>query len=263
MLSQSGAIRTLEPGAGWVQLSGYAQNATESFDPEGARRPFVTGAEFRTRSAFLTAAVGVARGVELWAQVPLHDLAVDGPGGSSDGSGVGDLRAAARLGADLVGRDWPIAVRAGVKVPGNDFPVDARLLPLSEGQTDVEISLEAGRSFETVPIYWVGWVGHRWRGENETADREPGDEWFAHAALGGAVGRFSWEVGSDVLRGAPPRAQGFSLDGERRRLLLLVPTVGYGVGPGRLEATIQHPLRGRNLPAATGLSIGYRALWGF
>ncbi|MBT8336057.1 MAG: transporter, partial [Gemmatimonadetes bacterium] len=262
-LSQSGAIRTLEPGSGWIQLSGYAQNATESFNPEGTRQPFVTGAEFRTRSAFLTAAVGVAWGLELWAQLPLHDLAVEGPGGSSDGDGVGDLRFAARLGSDLVGLDLPVALRAGVKVPGSDFPVDARLLPLSEGQTDVEVSVETGRSVGALPIYWVGWLGYRWRFENETADREPGDEWFAHAAVGGGIGRFSWEIGSDVLRGRAPRAQGFSLDNEQRRLVLLVPTVGYGFGPGRLEATVQHPLSGRNLPAATGLSIGYRALWGF
>ena len=31
----------------------------------------------------------------------------------------------------------------------------------------------------------------------------------------------------------------------------------------RLEVELQQPLSGRNLPAATGLSMGYRALWGF
>jgi hypothetical protein len=262
MLSQSGAVQTLAPGAGWVQLSAYGQNATESFNPEGTRQPFVTGAEFRTRSAFVTAAVGVAWGAELWAQVPIHDLSVEGPGGGSRGEGVGDIRVAARIGSELFGLFVPVALRAGIKVPGSDFPVDARLLPLSEGQTDIEVSLESGRSFDGLPIYVVGWAGYRWRFENETADREPGDEFFGHAAVGGGLGRFNWELGTDVLRGRAPRAQGFSLDNEQRRLVLLVPTIGYGVGPGRLEATLQHPLSGRNLPAATGLSVGYRALWG-
>lgn len=262
-LSQSGSISTLAPGSGWVQLSGYAQNATESFNPVGTRQRFVAGSEFRTRSAFVTAAAGVARGLELWAQIPLHRLTVEGPAGASRGNGVGDVRFAARISADIFGSSLPIALRGGVKVPGSDFPVDARLLPLSEGQTDIELSLESGRSLDPLPIYVVGWLGYRWRSENATAAREPGNEWFAHGAVGGGLGRFNWEVGTDLLRGEPPIAQGFTLDNEGRRLVLLVPTLGYAVGPGRLEATLQSPLSGRNLPAATGLSIGYRALWGF
>ncbi len=263
MLSQSGAIGTLEPGAGWFQLSVYGQNATESFNPLGERQSFVAGNRFRTRSAFVTGAVGVVPGLELWAQIPVHRLTVEGPAGSSQGNGVGDVRLAARVGSEVLGLDLPIAVRAGVKLPGGDFPVDARLLPLTEGQTDVEVSIETGHVFSNLPIYAVGWVGHRWRTENATADREPGDEWFGHAAVGGGVGAVHLELGVDVLRGGTPSAQGFSLDNERRRLVLLVPTVGYDLGPGRLEVTLQSPLSGRNLPAATGLSLGYRALWGF
>ncbi len=262
-LSQSGSIGTLAPGAGWVQISGYAQNATESFNPVGDRQRFVAGSEFRTRSAFVTAAAGVTPGLELWAQIPIHRLTVDGPGGASRGNGVGDVRVATRVTADLVGSSLPLALRAGAKIPGSDFPVDARLLPLSEGQTDLELSLESGRAFEALPVYLVGWLGYRWRAENATADRDPGNEWFAHAAVGGAAGRLNWEVGTDILRGEAPRAQGFTLENEGRRLVLLVPTLGYAVGPGRLEATLQSPLSGRNLPAATGLSVGYRALWGF
>ena len=263
MLSQSGAIRTLDPGAGWFQLSVYGQNATESFNPVGERQPFVAGNRFRTRSAFVTGAVGVVPGLELWAQLPVHQLTVEGPAGSSQGNGVGDVRLAARIGSAALGLEWPVAIRAGIKIPGGDFPVDARLLPLSEGQTDLEVSIETGHAFSGLPIYLVGWLGHRWRSENATADREPGDEWFAHAAVGGGVGAFSFELGTDVLHGGTPAAQGFTLDNESRRLILLVPTVGYEVGPGRLELTLQSPLSGKNLPAATGLSLGYRALWGF
>ena len=263
MLSQSGAIRTLTPGAGWFQLSVYGQNATESFNPIGDRQPFIAGNQFRTRSAFVTGAVGVLAGVELWAQIPVHSLAVEGPAGASRGNGVGDVRLATRVGAEAFGLEAPIALRAGIKIPGGDFPVDARLLPLTEGQTDFEVSIESGHALSGLPLYVVGWLGYRWRGENATAAREPGDEWFGHAAVGGGIGAFSWEVGADVLRGGTPTAQGFTLDNERRRLILLVPTVGYDVGPGRLEFTLQSPLSGRNLPAATGLSLGYRALWGF
>jgi hypothetical protein len=80
--------------------------------------------------------------------------------------------------------------------------------------------------------------------------------------LGGFVGDLTWEVAADGLFGQAPLAQGILLNGERRRLIQLLPTVGYQVGPGRLEVTGQVPLAGRVLPAAAGLSAGYRVGWG-
>ena len=56
------------------------------------------------------------------------------------------MRLAARIGSAALGLEWPVAIRAGIKIPGGDFPVDARLLPLSEGQTDLEVSIGAASS---------------------------------------------------------------------------------------------------------------------
>lgn len=81
-------------------------------------------------------------------------------------------------------------------------------------------------------------------------------------ALGGSAGRVTWELAADGLWGGALTAQGFILDDERRRLVQLLPTVGIGVGPGRLEATAQIPVSGRNLPVGRGLSVGYRIAWG-
>jgi len=263
-LAQSGEIRTLPAGAGWLQVSLYGQHASELFDPLGDRQPFsLAGQEFDTRSVFVTAAVGLVPGLEVWAQVPTHKLSISGagrPGTSS--TGVGDVRVAARLSPALFGVDLPFAVRVGAKVPGSDFPVDATVVPLSEGQTDLEVSLESGRTLGSLPLYVVGWVGYRWRSENVSVAREPGDERYAHAAVGGLVRDFSWEVAADGLWGGIPYAQGIPLQTDRRRLIQLLPTVGYGIGPGRLEVTGQIPLAGRNLPAAVGLSAGYRVTWG-
>lgn len=261
-LTQSGSIETLPAGSGWVQLSAFGQDADEFFNPGGDRQPFLADSEFRTRSAFLTGAIGVTEGLELWAQVPIHRLQVDATSGGSTSSGVGDLRFAARIGSRLVGLELPIAIRAGVKLPGSDFPVDATVLPLTEGQRDMELSVESGTGFADLPLYAMGWIGYRWRGPNDEAAREPGDEVFAHLAVGGSAGRVSWEIAADALWGQPPIAQGVVLDGERRRLVQVLPTVGVGLGPGRLELTLQFPVSGRNLPVGTGLSLGYRHTWG-
>lgn len=261
-LTQSGAIRTMPQGAGWIQLSLSGQRATEGFNPRGERQDFIGGAEFVTRSAYVTGAYGVAEGLEVWAQLPVHRITVDGSGGSAEGNGLGDVRAAVRVSPALLGFEIPVALRAGIKLPGSDFPVDPRLLPLTEGQRDLEVSAESGWAGDDMPIYLVGWVGYRWRGENEVAGFQPGDETFAHAALGGRAGPLSMELGVDALWGGAPNEQGLTLEGARRRLVQLLPTVGGEVGPGRLEITVPIPVSGKNLPSTMGASVGYRTTWG-
>ena len=59
-----------------------------------------------------------------------------------------------------------------------------------------------------------------------------------------------------------PYGEGILLTSEQRRLIQLLPTIGYPVGPGHLEATGQLPLNGQTLPAAMGVSVGYRLSWG-
>ncbi|MDH3207185.1 MAG: hypothetical protein OEO79_11270 [Gemmatimonadota bacterium] len=261
-LVQSGELRTLRAGTGWIQLSVYGQRATEWFDNSGDRRAFLANSEFETRSVFLTAAVGVADGLEVWAQLPRHHLNVDGAGGSSTSTGVGDVRVAMRVGAEFFGLDLPVAVRFGAKLPGSDFPIDATVLPLTEGQTDLEVSVESGVTLGDLPLYVMGWVGYRRRSENIEAARRPGAERFAHAAFGGFVGDLTWEVAADGLWGGSPLASGIVLTSERRQMIQVLPTVGYGIGPGRLEVTGQLPISGRVLPAAMGVSAGYRVGWG-
>lgn len=261
-LTQSGAVGTLPGGAGWGQLSLYQQRSRAFFGPGGERRDFLADSEFLTRSAFFTAAIGIVDGLEVWAQAPVHRLTVESSGGGSESSGLGDVRLATRIGPELFRWTLPLAVRVGVKIPGSDFPVDATVLPLTEGQVDGELSVESGHSFERLPLYVVTWAGYRLRGENREAERKPGDEAFAHLAAGGMLGVVAWELGSDWLWGAAPEAQGLELPGEKRRLLELVPTVGVTIAGGRLDATARIPVAGRNLPSGVGLSLGYRVAWG-
>lgn len=261
-LSQSGAIRTLPSGAGWVQLSLSGQQSSELFNVEGSRQRFFSDSEFRTGSVYLTGAYGVATGLEVWAQVPVHDLRVRASTGTSTSRGLGDIRLAARLSPALAGLELPVALRAGVKLPGSDFPVDATELPLTEGQSDFEISLESGWAHDRLGLHFVAWGGQRWRAPDVEARHEPGDERFAHAAVGGSARALHWELGIDGLWGDAPVQQGLTLPASARHLVQLLPTVGVSTGSGRLEVTTPIPLRGRNLPSGFGVSVGYRTVWG-
>ncbi len=262
-LAQGGSLSTLPVGGGWAQISFYRQKSVDFFNRNGDRQDFLAQGEFLTRSIFLTAGMGVAEGLDLWAQMPVHRLGVESLGGNSVSSGVGDVRFAARVTPELFGFEAPVGLRFGGKVPGSSFPVDATVLPLTEGQRDWEISLESGRAFELLPIYVVGWAGYRWRSLNETALYQPGDESFGHLAVGGSVHDLNWQIGADGLWGKAPIVAGLLLaDQEARRLLQIVPTVGYLVGPGTVEVSVQIPLAGRNLPSGAGIGVSYRTTWG-
>ena len=143
-------------GGGWVQISGLGQRANEFYGSAGSRRDFIGASRFDTRSAFITGSVGVLSGLEAWAQVPVHHLTVQSLGGDARSTGVGDVRVALRMGPELVGVEFPVAVRLGAKFSGSEFPVDATQLPLTEGQTDWEASLESGLPLGETGLYLMG-----------------------------------------------------------------------------------------------------------
>jgi hypothetical protein len=201
----------------------------------------------------------MVRGIDAWLQVPVHRLSFDDAGGERDKTGLGDVRLFLRLGSELLRVRLPVAVaiRGGVKLPGSDFPVDAEIIPLTEGQRDWELMLELGHSFYPVPIYAQGWVGHRWREENARADRKPGNEWFAFAAVGGQWRNFTWKFAAEGVNGGPPRTLGIRLSNDQRDFVQLLPKIGYQMGPGALEFGARIPVWGRNLLAGPALTVGY------
>lgn len=262
-LAGGGSIGTLPRGTGWVQLSAYAQRSDEFFTGEGDRQRFIADGRVRTTSLYLTGATGLFRGIDVWLQAPFHSVHYEDTGGSRSRTGIGDVRMAVRLSPAVAGiENLPLAIRVGAKVPGGEFPVDATIIPLSEGQRDLEVSIEGGRSFAAVPVYVLGWVGRRWRGTNEEIDRKPGDEVFTHLALGGRAATFHWEFAAEYLQGNEPRHVGVALSSGRRRLVQITPTLGRAMGPGELELTALVPVAGRNLASGSALSVGYRIGWG-
>lgn len=255
---------TEAPGTGWFQANLYHHDTRRVFDAEGnAERIFADGHAVTT-SLYLSAAVGVVRGVDVWAQLPLHRLVFDDAAGRRLRTGLGDPRVYLRAGPSLFG--WhgpvPIALRAGVKLPGGDFPVDAEVVPLGEGQRDWELLLEAGHAFGKRPLYVMGWLGYRWREANRTAARAPGDERFAFAATGGRLmGNFAWKLAMEGWLGRTPRFQGVAVPSARRAMLHVTPHLGWRLGPGVLETGTRLPLAGRNVPAGPAFSIGYFFTW--
>lgn len=255
------------PGHGWVQLSVYHHVTRERFAADGGLEPlFNEEGQSVTTSVFLTGTVGVVRGVDLWAQVPYHRLEFNDVAAARSNAGLSDPRVYVRVGAPAVGRDWPVAVRAGVKLPAGAFDRDAEIIPIGEGQRDVELIAEAGTVFPGTPLYAMGWLGYRWRARNDETGFEPGDEAFALVGLGESEGRVAWKLVAEGFYGFDPTqrvatGQELTLSQERRELLQLLPTVGWNVGPGTAELGLRLPLAGRNMPSGPALTVGYFLRW--
>lgn len=252
------------PRTGWVQVAFYHHDTRSTFDTErNTRRIFADGHSVTT-SFYVTAAGGLMTGLDAWVQVPIHRLEFNNIAAKRERTGLGDVRFYLRASPEVFGQRSPIplAIRAGVKVPGGDFPVDAEIIPLGEGQTDMEVMVELGHSFYPRPVYINGWVGYRWRTENTEAARKPGDEWFGYVALGGQLQALSWKLSAEGWMSATPQIQGLSIPSAQREILQIAPSLGYTIGPGVLEIGSRIPLLGRNLPTGAAVFAGYFFKWG-
>ena len=254
-------------GTGWIKLQVSHQDTRERFDENGTVESFFNeGARAITTTVRMTGAVGLWRGIDVWADVPAHRLVFNDVTRERRSAGLGDPRMFLRMGPALFGvDDLPVAValRGGVKFPVGDFPVSAEVIPLTEGQRDWELLLEVGRSLYPWPAYVMAWVGYRWRETNTEIQRKPGDERVFYAAAGGSVDPFRWKLAVDGQFGRPPVRTDFGLrlGGDRRELVQLIPTVGWTIGPGVLEVGGRVPLHGRNLPAGAVFTLGYFLTW--
>ncbi len=235
---------------------------------EGERTRFPGNGRAVTTAAFLTTAVGLAQGVDAWAQVPLQRLRFSDAAGTDEAAGLGDARLYLRAqplrflpGAHRV-REVPVAVRGGVKIPVGEFDVGPDLLPLGDGQRDWELLLEVGHSFHPRPLYVMAWGGYRWREALEEGRTELGNERFFLGALGGELGRAGFKVTVDGWTGDTPLLNAVRARGGEREMLRVTPSFLLSLGPGQAELGVRRPLSGRNLPAGSDLFLGYFARFG-
>lgn len=255
------------PGTGWVDVGVAHQDTRKKFDRRGTVVPF-DSEEARSIATTVraTGALGLWRGIDLWADVPFRRLQFDDVQGGRLTTGLADPRLFARVGPALAGiEDLPVAValRGGLKIPVGDFRLDADEISLSQGQRDWDLLLEVGKSLHPWPVYVMGWVGYRWREVNRSIQEKPGDERLFYAAAGGSWDRLRWTLAVDGLFGRPPVRTDFGLvlENDERELVQILPTVGWSVGPGVVEAGLRLPVHGQKFPAGPVFTLGYFLSW--
>lgn len=241
----------------------FRQQSTAFFNSLGNSRDLLADGKITTSSVFVSAAVGITEGLEVWGQVPIHNLESFTTAGGSTSRGMGDPRLALRIGSDLFGIDHlPFLVRAGVKFPGSEFPIDATILPLTEGQTDWELGLETGYYIAgSFPIQVIATAGYRWRGVKESTGWKPGNERFTYLGVGGPQKGWRWGLALEGLWGEAPVDNGLELPGAKRKLIQLDPSVAFQLGGKEIEFSLRLPLAGRNLANGNSFTIGFFLPW--
>jgi hypothetical protein len=253
------------PGQGWLEGTLIYHDTSREFDPLGNERSIFADGRAITLSVFLTGTLGIYRGIDTWVQVPFHRLRFDDAGGERVSTGIGDPALFLRVGTEVWSGlpHWPVALRGGVKLPGGSFDVDPEIVPLGEGQVDWELMLELGRSFHPLPFWTAGWVGFRWRLENEDAGRKPGDEVFWLWSVGGDLpGPLGWKATLEGLSGGAWRIESLEIQTARRRLHQLFLEGSFELGPGSWSVGVRTPFSGRNLPTGTAFTTAYFVRWG-
>ena len=251
------------PGTGWISAEIYHQDTTDRYDLSGEKKAIPFNGHAKSTALFVTASVGLIENWDFWARGSINSLSFKDDGGDRSEKGIGDANLWLRVAPlKYLGIDFPFALRGGVKLPIGSAPIDAEIIPLSEGQTDWEMMVEVGHSFWPRSVYVNGWVGYRIRELNEEAAIDPGEEIFFLAQVGGASGKFQYKLVFEGWDGDTPVQEGLSIVTSQRNYLQVTPSLWYETPLGAFEAGWRVPLDGRNLPAGGALVLGYFTRFG-
>lgn len=241
----------------WGQLSVFHQRTSDRYFLDGERIPYFFEGRNRTTGLFLNVRYGVTGRLEVMAQLPVYRLEFDDLADQRRSTGVGDLRVAARW--NVLAGSTVATVGAGLKFPTGEFVNDAEVVPVGEGQYDVDLTAEVGHSFWPRPAYVNALAGYRWRRANRENGISPGDEFFWSAEGGHRiVSRLSVKGVARGLHGQRSTSFGLEIQTLKREVVYLQPGLLWELAPGRgIEMSVPFTVKGRNWPAGPAFGLGF------
>ncbi len=248
------------PGRVWVKTAVFIQNTDRRYDAAGKEAPWLDGGVSDATAVFTDIIVGVTPKIDFWLQVPFFDLRFSRAlGDRLETTNFGDLRFWGRYQiSKFAGGRLPVAIRVGAKAPVGSSPLDAEIIPVGEGQWDVEAIGEAGYSFWPAPVYSLVWFGYRARFKNDEKKKDPGGEWVYLAEAGVTPGRWLFKATLDGLEGRAWIVEGIKVPGAARRIGTLQLGGGFRLaGSLWTEAGLRFPLYGKNFPKGKQFIFGF------
>lgn len=248
---------TQPKGTTWFKAGYMFQSTDERYFIDGSRIPYFFEGHNRTMALFFDLKQGITDRVDVEVQVPFFSIDFNDIADERQSVGIGDIRAGIRYNFILD----PLVVTLGTKVkfPTGEFINDAEVVPVGEGQFDVEVTGEVARSLWPWPGYVTGLVGYRVRTKNEETGIDFGDEliWSAEGGYG-ITSRLWVKARIWGLYGLGSTSFGLPIPSLQREIIYLEPGMTYNLSStGGIEVTVPITLRGKNWPAGPVLSIGF------
>ncbi len=268
---------TLPRGHLWTKLTFMYQSTNEEYvsvggagrppDPSityqaGDRARYRFNGNYNSRAFFFDIFYGVTDRIDVGAQVPFfrqqfQDASIlTGFGEPRTATGFSDIRGFFKYRAFQ--KHLINTLTFGFKAPTGNFVNEDGLIPVGEGQWDLDFIVQLGRSFWPVRAYANLDVGYRLRLKNDKIDRDPGNEWFYTAEAGYTpIANLLLALKLEGIRGKPATVFGIQTSQDVKRVTYLSPTVSFGpVNHFSLEAALRISINGRSFPAGQMLVLG-------
>ena len=235
---------TLEKGQVWSKITGLYQATDEHYDKDG--EPSGIPADYTSQEVYLDVYYGVTKRFDLGVQFGALNRKFENFtsnrhremfGYRAKESGLGDIRVFGKV--NLVHEPVVGTLMLGIKAPTGDFRAAPEAMSAGNGQWDVEVVAQIGKSYWPIPIYANIDLGYRLRETNETIHHNPDDELIYNVEIGGSpVDRLNIALKLEGISGAG------------RRVTYAIPTAIVSLPQGiALEAAARVSVLGRADPS--------------
>ena len=235
---------TLEKGQVWSKITGLYQATDEHFDRDGEPSGFP--ADYTSREVYLDVYYGVTKRFDLGVQFAAINRKFENFtsnrhremfGYRAKESGLGDIRVFGKV--NLAHEPVVGTLMLGIKAPTGDFRAAPEAMSAGNGQWDVEVVAQIGKSFYPIPAYANIDLGYRLRETNETIHHNPDDELI-----------YNLEVGASPVEMLNVALKLEGISGAGRRVTYAIPTAIVSLPQGlALEAAARVSVLGRADPA--------------
>lgn len=235
---------TLEKGQVWSKVTGLYQATDEHYDKDG--EPSGIPADYTSQEVYLDVYYGVTKRFDLGVQFGAINRKFGNFtsnrhremfGYRAKESGLGDIRVFGKV--NLVHEPVVGTLMLGIKAPTGDFRAAPEAMSAGNGQWDVELVAQIGKSYWPIPVYANIDLGYRLRETNETIHHNPDDELI-----------YNLEIGASPVEILNIALKLEGISGAGRRVTYAIPTAIVSLPQGiALEAAARVSVLGRADPS--------------